>query len=115
MQQHLEVLVNNRVLLKALPQVCKEDTGKFSSIGENDCNIYHESLTDCQEFIIGVSLSEPHSYVENSMVVHARRTVAKNGIATHYCIVWYGGSCTNKHNKLTDTSIQVLYVSIFMS
>ena len=33
-------------------------------------------------------------------------------------VVWYGGSCTNKHNKLSDTSIQVLCiakVSIFMS
>ena len=26
----------------------------------------------------------------------------------HTTIVWYGGSCTNKHDKLTDTSIQVL-------
>ena len=35
--------------------------------------------------IIGASLSEPHSYVESSAVVHARRTATKNGIATHYC------------------------------
>ena len=27
----------------------------------------------------------------------------------HTTVVWYGGSCTNKHDKLTDTSIQVLH------
>lgn len=27
---------------------------------------------------------EPHSNIENGMVVHARRTVMKNGITTHY-------------------------------
>ena len=26
----------------------------------------------------------------------------------HTPTVWYGGSCTNKHDKLTDSSIQVL-------
>ena len=26
----------------------------------------------------------------------------------HTTTVWYGGSCTNKHDKLMDTSIQVL-------
>ena len=35
--------------------------------------------------VVGASLSEPHSYVENGAVVHARRTAMKNGIATHYC------------------------------
>ena len=36
----------------------------------------------------------------------------------HTTVVWYGGSCTNKHDKLTDTSIQVLCIakiSVFMS
>ena len=36
-------------------------------------------------FLIGASLSEPHSNVENGTVVHVRRTAAKNGNATHYC------------------------------
>ena len=35
-------------------------------------------------WLIGTSLSEPHSNIENSTVVHVRRTVAKNGIAAHY-------------------------------
>ena len=26
----------------------------------------------------------------------------------HTTTVWYSGSCTNKHNKLTDTSLQVV-------
>ena len=34
---------------------------------------------------VRTSLSEPHSNVESGAVVHARRTAAKNGIATHYC------------------------------
>ena len=38
---------------------------------------------------------------------HAGRTAARTGLQ-HTTVVWYGGSCTNKHNKLTDTSIQVL-------
>ena len=27
---------------------------------------------------------------------------------SYYSLIWYSGSCTNKHDKLTDTSIQVL-------
>ena len=45
-------------------------------------SLYH---TISHYWLIGVSLSEPHSYVESGAVVHARRTVTKNGIATHYC------------------------------
>ena len=58
--------------------------------------------------VIGASLSEPHSNVENvrwSMREEPRR---KTGLQ-HTTVVWYGGSCTNKHDKLTDTSIQVLW------
>ena len=39
--------------------------------------------------IVGMSLSEPHSNIENGTVVNAQRTVVKNGIATYsrtYCI-----------------------------
>ena len=67
--------------------------------------------------LIGASVSEPHSNMENGTVVHARRTAAKTALQ-HTTVVWYGGSCTNKHDKLTDTSIQVLYIakiSVFMS
>ena len=40
--------------------------------------------------IVGESLSKPHSNMENSMVVHAQGTVAKNIIAIHYCsLVWW--------------------------
>ena len=35
-------------------------------------------------WLIVASLSEPHCNVENNTVVHVRRTVVKNGIATHY-------------------------------
>ena len=69
------------------------------------------------EDIIGASLSEPHSNVENvrwSMREEPRRKTALQ----HTTVVWYGGSCTNKHDKLTDTSIQVLCIakiSVFMS
>ena len=51
----------------------------------------------------------PYSNVENGTVVHARRTAAKTRLQPMYTTtVWYGGSCTNKHDKLMDTSIQVL-------
>ena len=36
----------------------------------------------------------------------------------HTTVVWYGRSCANKHDKPTDTSIQVLCItkiSVFMS
>ena len=41
--------------------------------------------------ISGYCWGEPHSNVENGTVVHARRTAAKNGIATHYCslVRWF--------------------------
>ena len=57
--------------------------------------------------LVGGSLGEPHSNMENGKVVHMQRTMVKNGIA-HTTVVWYSGSCTNKHDKLTDTSIQLL-------
>ena len=59
------------------------------------------------EYYCWASLIEPHCNIENSTVVHARRTESKNGIVTH-STVWYGGSCTSKRNKLMGTSIQVL-------
>ena len=43
---------------------------------------------------------------KNGRVVHAQITVVKTGLQ-HTTVVWYGGSCTNKHDKLTDNSIQV--------
>ena len=67
--------------------------------------------------LFGASLSKPHSYMENGTAVHARITAAKMALQ-HTTVVWYGGSCTNKHDKLTDTSIQVLCIakiSVFMS
>ena len=32
--------------------------------------------------VVGVSLSKPHSNIENGTVVNAQRTVVKNGVAT---------------------------------
>ena len=48
-------------------------------------------ILQTMKVLIGASLSEPHSNVENGTVVHARRTAAKNGIATHYCslVQWF--------------------------
>ena len=60
--------------------------------------------------IIGASLTDPHSDVENGTVIHEQRTAAKNGIATHY-YMHFGTVVhirTNKHNKLMDTFMQVL-------
>ena len=54
-----------------------------------------------------MSLSEPHSNVENGMVAMHEELQQKMGLQ-YIIMVWYGGSCTNKHDKLTDTSIQVL-------
>ena len=68
--------------------------------------VRHNELADIN--VVGASLSEPHSNVENvrwSMREEPRR---KTGLQ-HTTVVWYGGSCTNKHDKLTDTSIQVLW------
>ena len=64
--------------------------------------------------IFGARLNEPHCNRENSVVVRARRTEVKNRIAKH-STVWYGGSCTNKHDKLMGTSIQVLSNAIMFS
>ena len=49
----------------------------------------------------------PHANIENGMVIHSQRIVAIMGLQ-HTTTVWYGGSCTNKHDKLTYTFIQVL-------
>ena len=38
-----------------------------------------------QDKLIGASLSEPHTYVENGAVVNAQTITVKNGIATNYC------------------------------
>ena len=42
------------------------------------------------------------------MVVHEQRSAAQTGLYHTTVTVWYSGSCTNKHDKLMDTSIQVL-------
>ena len=47
--------------------------------------------------VVGVSLSKSHSNIENGTVE-----------LQHTITVWYNGSYTNKYNKLTDTSTQVL-------
>ena len=39
------------------------------------------------EYFIGASLSDPHTYTDSGAVVHTQRTMAKSGIATHYCSV----------------------------
>ena len=41
--------------------------------------------------LVGGSLGEPHSNMENGMVVHMQRTMMKNGIATYYCslVQWF--------------------------
>ena len=51
----------------------------------------------------------PHKQ-ELGTVVHARRTVAKNRITTHYysLVQWF---MYKKHDKRKDTSIQVLSMS----
>ena len=57
--------------------------------------------------IVGASLSKLHT--SGNLVgwsVH-EEPQRKTGLQ-HTTIVWYGGSCTNKHDKLMDTSIQVL-------
>ena len=55
------------------------------------------------DHIIRVSLSKPHSNIQNGMVVHVERTTVKTRLQ-HTSTVWYGGSCTNKHDKVTDTA-----------
>ena len=55
--------------------------------------------------LLGASLSEPNLNVENDMVICAQRSMSKRNFNT---VVWYGGSCTHKYDKLTDISIQVL-------
>ena len=54
--------------------------------------------------IFGASLCKPHSNVENSTVVHVQRIAGLQ----HTIIFWYTGSCTNKHDKFMNTSMQVL-------
>ena len=39
----------------------------------------------------------------------ARRTTAKSGIATHYCSFGMVVHVQNKHDKLTDTAMQVFH------
>ena len=47
--------------------------------------------------VIGVSLSKPHSNIQNGM-----SSMRENhGENQHTSTVWYGGSCTNKHDKVT--------------
>ena len=80
----------------------------MTSVIQNFIVLLKELSTKTHGCIIGASLSEPHSNVENvrwSMREEPRR---KTGLQ-HTTVVWYGGSCTNKHDKLTDTSIQVLW------
>ena len=60
-------------------------------------------LTIVIDHVIGVSLSKPHSNIQNGMVIHVGRTTMKTRLQ-HTSTVWYGGSCTNKHDKVTDTS-----------
>ena len=57
--------------------------------------------------LLGASLSEPNLNVENDMVICAQRSMSKKEFQ-HTIVVWYGGSCTDKYDKLTDISIQVL-------
>ena len=58
--------------------------------------------------IIRATLSESHSNVENSTVVHAQRIMGKTALQ-HTTVVWYSGSYTSKHDKFMDNSIQVLW------
>ena len=53
------------------------------TLKNNDTYIIHT--------VIGVSLSEPYSNVENGKVVYGQRTMANNGIVTSYCslVQWF--------------------------
>ena len=51
---------------------------------------------------------EPHSNVENGMLVHAHKEPCQITELQYTTIVWCGGSCTSKHNVLMGTSIQML-------
>ena len=55
-------------------------------------------LTVVIDHIIGVSLSKPHSNIQNGMVAHVDITMVKMRLQ-HTSTVWYGGSCTNQHDK----------------
>ena len=55
--------------------------------------------------LVGVSLSEPHSTVEKKWY---DGPCTKNCSEKRDCNTRYGDSYTNKHDKRTDTSIQVL-------
>ena len=53
------------------------------------------------------SLGEPHLNMENGTVALMQVTMSKTELQ-HTTVVWNGGSCSNKSDKLMDTSIQVL-------
>ena len=80
----------------------------MTTFTSNSGNTFEEGAMywKVHDFLVGVSLSKLHSNVENSAVIHARRTAVKMELQ-HTTTVWYGGSCANKHDKLTDTFIQV--------
>ena len=42
-------------------------------------------------YVIGASVRESHSNMENGMMIHAQKIVAKNGSATQYCslVQWF--------------------------
>ena len=56
--------------------------------------------------LIGANLSEPHTSGNLVFWFVCKELRRKTGLQ-HTTTVWYGG-CTNKHDKLTDASIQVL-------
>ena len=62
---------------------------------------------DDNYFMVGASLSKPHSYVEKWCGGPCMKNHDKKRDCNTLLWYWYSGSCTNKHNKLTDTSIQV--------
>ena len=65
------------------------------------------------DHVIGVSLSKPHSNIQNGMVAHVDITMVKMRLQ-HTSTVWYGSSSTNKHDKLTDTSKNIrLHFTVF--
>ena len=72
-----------------------------------DASFAYRAEVNASNMIFGASLCEPQFNVENGMVVHVQRIAAKTGLQ-HTITVWYSGSCTNKHDKFMDTSIQVL-------
>ena len=61
-----------------------------------------EHLTLVQTTILG----EPYCNVEMAQWSMHKEQRCKTELQ-HTTVVWYGGSYTNKHDKLIDTSIQV--------